>query len=241
MKGLVSTIAIRPQAISTGNVEIDKKVGGGIPIGSLTLIEGQSDAGKSVVAQHLTFGALFSGVGVVYYTAENTVKSLLTQMASLNLDVTDYFLLDRLRIYPIHIASNRLTSPVIFGRLMAHFEKLPSAFRVIIIDSVTNIVTHSESASVIDFFITCKELCDEGMTIFTVVHSYALDEGMLIRVRSLCDSHLKLRMEEVGERLIKMLEVSKVRNADRTTGNIVSFEVEPKFGMRIIPVSRAKA
>ena len=74
-----------------------------------------------------------------------------------------------------------------------------------------------------------------------VVHSYAFDEGMLIRVRSLCDAHLKLRLEEVGERLVKMLEASKVRNAERTTGNIISFEVEPGLGMRIIPITKAKA
>ena len=74
-----------------------------------------------------------------------------------------------------------------------------------------------------------------------VVHSYAFDERMLIRVRSLCDAHLRLRMEEVGERLVKMLEVSKVRNAERTTGNIISFDVEPRLGMRIIPITRAKA
>ena len=73
------------------------------------------------------------------------------------------------------------------------------------------------------------------------MHSYAFDETMLIRIRSLCDAHLKLKMEEVGERLVKMLEVSKVRNAERTTGNIISFEVEPKMGMRIIPITKAKA
>ena len=228
-------------AISTGNVEIDKKVGGGIPIGSLTLIEGQSDAGKSVVSQQLTFGALIAGVGVVYYTAENTVKSILTQMASLNLDVTDYFLLDRLRVYPIHVSTTQQDSSANFGRLASHFAALPVAFKLILVDSLTNIVTHSMESSVIDFFITCKEMCDEGRTMFMVVHSYALDEGMLIRVRSLCDSHLKLRMEEVGERLIKILEVSKVRNAERTTGNIISFDVEPMMGMKIIPVAKAKA
>ena len=53
--------------------------------------------------------------------------------------------------------------------------------------------------------------------------------------------HLKLRLEEVGERLVKVLEVSKVRNAERTTGNIISFDVEPGMGMRIIPITKAKA
>ena len=55
------------------------------------------------------------------------------------------------------------------------------------------------------------------------------------------DHHLKLRLEEVADRLIKVLEVSKVRNAERTTGNIISFDVEPGLGMRIIPVTKAKA
>ena len=69
----------------------------------------------------------------------------------------------------------------------------------------------------------------------------SFDEGMLIRVRSLCDAHVRLRLEEVGERLVKIMEVSKVRNAERSTGNIISFDVEPGMGMKIIPITKAKA
>ena len=233
-----------PQAakvVSTANAEVDKKMGGGIPLGSLTLVEGQSDAGKSVLAQHLCYGSLISDVGVAYYTAENTVKSLLTQMTSLGLDVTDHFLVDRLRVYPIQISTKEVDSDLVFKRITQHIEALPEAFKVIVVDSLTNVVTHSAQSNIVDFFVNCKELCDEGRTMVMVVHSYAFDESMLIRIRSLCDAHLKLRLEEVGERLIKMMEVSKVRNAERTTGNIISFEVEPGMGMRIIPITKAKA
>ncbi len=55
------------KVISTGNKEIDKKLGGGIPLGSLVLMEGQSDAGKSVVCQHFTYGALISNLNTAYY------------------------------------------------------------------------------------------------------------------------------------------------------------------------------
>jgi archaellum biogenesis ATPase FlaH len=41
------------RVVSSGSVEIDKKMGGGIPEGSLILIEGSSNAGKSVVTQQL--------------------------------------------------------------------------------------------------------------------------------------------------------------------------------------------
>ena len=228
-------------SVSTGSGEIDKKMGGGIPIGSLTLIEGQSDAGKSVLSQHLTHGALMSDMGVVYYTTENTIKSLISQMASLSLEVTDHFLVDRLRVYPLFVSTKDVDATWAFLQLSRHIEALPESFKVVIVDSVTNLVTHSRGEDIIDFFINCKELCDQGRTVMMVVHSYAFDEGMLIRVRSLCDAHFKLRLEEVGDRLIKVLEVSKVRNAERTTGNIISFEVEPGMGMRIIPVTKAKA
>ena len=57
----------------------------------------------------------------------------------------------------------------------------------------------------------------------------------------MCDAHLSLRVEEVGDVLVKILEVSKVRGASKTTGNIITFDVEPNMGMRIIPISKAKA
>ena len=228
--------------ISTGSSEIDKKLGGGIPVGSLVLLEGQSDAGKSVVSQHFTHGSLNSRMSTAYYTTENTVKSLMTQMSSLNLDVTDYFLCDRLRVYPLEMPSNQESgTKQAFRILLDHFDSLPVRFKLTIVDSLTGLVSHSDDRSIIDFFASCKQLCDRGRTIIAVVHSYAFDDRMLIRIRSLCDAHLVLKVDQVGERLIKIMEVAKVRNADQSTGNIISFDVEPGMGMKIIPISKAKA
>ena len=236
---MVTEIESEARIISTGNNEIDQKLGGGIPVGSLVLMEGQSDAGKSVLCQHFSHGALTAKMSMVYYTTENTVKSLMTQMSSLNLDVVDYFLCDRLRVYPI-LATEDTDSAASFQFLLAHFESLPVTTSLIIVDSLTGLVTHGDEQAVIDFFDACKQLCDHGRTIITVVHSNGLDDNMLIRVRSLCDSHLTLRMDQVADRLVKVMEVAKVRNADQATGNIVSFDVEPGIGMKIIPISEAK-
>lgn len=237
----VGTTPSAVTAIGTGNAEIDKKLGGGIPIGSLVLLEGQSDSGKSVVAQHFAFGALTSKLAMAYYTSENTVKSLMSQMSSLNLDVTDYFLCDRMRVFPLEISSQITDSREMFQSLVSHMENLPMGFKLIIVDSLTGMVTHSDDRVIIDFFAYCKRLCDQGRTIMGVIHSYALDNGMLIRLRSLCDAHLVLRAEQVGERLVKMMEVAKVRNAELSTGNIISFDVEPDLGMKIIPILKARA
>lgn len=227
--------------VSTGAGEIDKKLGGGIPLGSLTLIEGQSDAGKSVLAQHFAFGSLTAGMHIAYYTAENTVRSLITQMQSLGMDSTDYFLADRFRIYPLPVSSESSMGDGLVALLLAHMATLPELFNCVIVDSITHVISHTAEEKILDLFSKAKAMSDRGQTLFLVAHSSAFSENTLIRVRSLCDAHLHLRMEALGERLVKVLEVPKVRNAERSTGNLIFFDVDPGVGMRIIPISKAKA
>ena len=227
--------------VLTGIREVDEKLGGGIPIGSLGLVEGHSDAGKSVLCQHLTYGALsVSDIAVAYYTTENTVKSLVNQMDSLNLTIIDHFLMDKVRVFPLSLRGDDDNTAGRFQTLLNHFEKLPGYYKLIIVDSITLLVAHSDQVANVDFFSACKNLCDQGRTILLVAHSYAFDEEVLSRSRSLCDAHFRVRLEQMGDRLVKILEVLKVRGADRPTGDIVTFEVEPKVGMRIIPMSKAK-
>jgi flagellar protein FlaH len=238
--------------ISTGSLEIDKRIGGGLPRHSFTLVEGQSDAGKSVVLQQLCWGAMNASESVALYTTENTVRSLLRQMSSLGMDCTDYFLLKRFRIVPVgpegmepaqpaqpalgHVPDTRA------GRRWALLDHLrESTYDVLLIDSLTSMLMHATDREVLDLFAGCKRLCDEGKTIVVSVHTHAFEQSLLVRVRSLCDAHLHLRIEQVGEQLIKVMEVAKVRGAERSTGNVVSFDVEPGLGMKLIPVTKAKA
>lgn len=237
----MTTETLRGNLIMTGVREVDEKIGGGIPVGSLCLIEGHSGAGKSVLSQHLTFGALKNVQNsVAYYTTENTVRSLITQMDSLSLTILDYFLAGNFQIYPLSLRKNIENTEIRFRNLILHFSNLPKQIKLIIVDSITLLLAHSDQVPIIDFFSACKNLCDDGRTVVLVAHSYAFEDEILSRSRSLCDAHLRLKLEQVGDRLVKVLEVLKVRGAERPTGDIVSFEVEPKLGIRIIPLARAK-
>ncbi len=227
--------------IISGLKGLDEKLGGGLPLGSLGLVEGHSDSGKSVLCQHLSYGALvYSDLSVAYYSTENTVKSIIAQMDSLSLYTRDHFLMDHFRIYPLVVKSQLAGSKGPFRRLVEHFHSLPDHFKFIIVDSITLLVAHSDAVSIVDFFSSCKSLCDDGRSVILVAHSYAFPEDILARSRSLCDIHLRLRLEQVGDRMIKMLEVLKVHGAEKLTGDVVSFEVEPKLGMRVIPLAKAK-
>jgi len=233
---LVSDEELRGAMISTGNSELDQKMGGGIPTRTLTLIEGDSGAGKSVLSQQMMHGCLDDGYRLSVFTSENTVKSLVRQMRSLNLDIIDYLLLGRMRIFPMETSA--------LGK-----EGLPTLMRamrnekgrdMIFVDSVTTIPVASDT-EVLAFFEASRRLCADGTTVLIVVHSHGLARELLTRIRSLCDAHLQLRTEEIGNKLVKTLEVTKVRGAEQSTGNIVSFEVDPGWGMRIIPDTRQQS
>jgi len=231
----------KKEVICTGVAEVDEKLGGGIPVGSLVLVEGHSDAGKSVLCQHLAHGTLLNyKASVAYYSTENTVRSLISQMDSLSMDVMDLFLADHLRVYPLIFRNNMHDGKKPFYVLTHHFSRLPKQFKLVIVDSITILIAHSEPIAIIDFFSRCKELCDQDRSIVVVSHSYAFEEDMLSRTRSLCDARFRLRLEQMGDRMVKLLEVLKVRGADRPTGDVVSFDIEPKVGMRIIPLSKAR-
>ena len=227
------------KVISTGNDELDKKMGGGIPLRTLTLVEGQPDSGKSVLTQQMLWGSLKKGCSAVVFTTENSVKSLVTQMQSLNLDIMDYFLLSRLWIYPIDIKKTRQSLSA--GLLPLLTSCANKGIDLAVIDSLTYYLTHATIEEVLSFFEDCKRISGGGMGVVCVAHSYAFDEKVMVRLGSMCDAHLRLRIETMGSKMIKILEVSKVRGATLNTGNIISFDVEPNWGIRIIPYSKARA
>jgi len=225
--------------ISTGSGELDRKMGGGIPLASLTLVEGESGAGKSTLAQHLLWGALTASGSAMVYTTENTVKSFLRQVQSLGMDMTDYFLMDMLRIYPLQ--ANEFDEPELaYKALSDHISSMPP-YKVVVLDSLSTFLTRSSDEQVLAFFSQCKRLCDTGKAIICTAHSHAFEERMLTRVRSVCDAHLKVLVEPGASELVKTMEIAKIKGAELSTGSIISFAIEPGIGMRIIPISKARA
>lgn len=227
--------------LSTGNNELDKKIADGLPLRSLSIIEGENDTGKSVLTQQIIWGAMKQGLNVDLFTTENTAKSFIKQMESMSLDISDYFAWGYLNIYPMHMVGFEWTPETMSGILskMVRFMK-KSRSHVVVIDSLTLFTEYTTNDSILAFLTNCKNLVDYGKTILLTLHTYAYEEDTLIRIRSICDCHLHMKRALVGGKYVMMCEVVKVRGAKKTTGNIISFEVHPGYGIKIIPVSMAK-
>jgi len=225
----------------TGRSEIDKKVDDGIPLRSLTLIEGEHDSGKSVFTQQVVWGGMRQGLNIDIISSETTPQNFLTQMEAMKLDISDYYAWGYVRLFPLVVDGMDLEKEdmeELLQKLLLHIRETPA--QVIIIDSLTLFTEHTTSEVIIDFFTECKNLCDRGKTVFVSLHPYAFDEDSLVRIRAICDVILTLKRALMGDKYLMVLEVVKIRGAHKSRENVVSFEVIPGYGMKIIPISVAK-
>jgi len=242
MEGIEEILRGRDKLIlSTGNAEIDKKIAEGLPLSSLTLIEGENDTGKSVLTQQIIWGAMKQRLNVDLFTTENTAITFISQMESMSLDISSYFAMGYLRVFPFPNQGKKWHKEEmdqVLQRVIDFISK--SKAEVVVIDSLTLFTEYTTSDAVLTFFTNCNNLVDYGKTIIITLHTYAFDEDTLVRIRSKCDAHLVMRKTQLGNKYVMLLEVVKLRGALKTTGNLVSFEVHPGYGMKIIPVTMAK-
>jgi len=231
---------LRKRLIAVGVMDIDKRLGGGLPPKSVTLVEGDPDAGKSIIVQQLSFGALKEGLTVDVFLAEASARDYLQQMDSLGMSSTDYYLLGQLSLYRADLRVDREKAERILRHLIRHIEDCGDR-DLFIVDSITPLLFQFDEHYVLQFLATCNDLASRGRTIITTLHSYAMSESLRLRASTIVDAHLRLRIEELGEQLVRTLEVAKIRGAVKTAKNTVSFTVQSGFGLKSVPISKTRA
>lgn len=231
------------QVIKTGEKlpALEQKMGGGLPLGTITLAAGAASSGKSTLCQHLLYGALVGGYGAAYYTSEASAHDLLPQMISIGLDVSEYLGKEKFRIYDVPQLTESEKPEVLLNQLSQSMGQLSRGAQFIVVDSITDLAGSCPEQAVIAFFSACRRLSNQGKTIFVSVHSYAFGSEMLTRLHALCDGYLLLGSEEVRGKSVRTLEVKKINTTEKTRDNMVSFVVEAKIGMRLIPMNKTQA
>ena len=231
-----------PRGIRIGErlLLLEKKLGGGIPRESLTIVGGASTSGKSGLCQHLTFGALADGNKAAYFSSQLDAKGFAIQMNNLGLDVSKYSKEEKLALFPVQEPNPGEDSGPLLATLALDLGYAAIQYDFIVLDAITELAAASQEKSIVGFFSSCKRACSQGATIVVVAQSYAFDSSTIMRLRSLCDAHFNLRVGKIRDKLVRMVEIVKVNNMEPNRDNLISFQVESKNGMVIIPYSQAK-
>ncbi|MBX0295501.1 ATPase domain-containing protein [Haloarcula nitratireducens] len=235
---------------------LNKELGGGIPPGSIILVEGDYGAGKSALSQRLTYGLCEEGHDVTYLSTELTVGSFLDQMHSLSYDMVDHLLDENVLFLHADIGDSNTFSggdeqkerKELLKRLM-EAEVMWDA-DVVVIDTFDAILRNDPkfealvrqnderqaALEIISFF---RDIISQGRCVMLTVDPSTLDEEAIGPFRAIADVFIELEMIEVGNDVRRQINVLRFAGMGEQVGDTVGFSV--RSGTGIVIESRSVA
>ena len=218
--------------------ELNRTIGGGLPINSLALLEGPDGAGKSLIAQRAAYGLLQNGHSVSYLSTELNTTGFIEQMASLNYDVK-YDMLDEkmffISLFPFY-GSGKLKNN--FLDVLLESKKL-FANDVIIFDTLSFLLVDDQlnQEDAFAFLTFLKRLNSLGKTVLVCVDPEHLNQKLLSLIRTSCDIIFELQLREFAGQPVRIISVKRFKRAGGEVNSAIPFRVEPGKGLVIEIVS----
>ncbi len=229
---------------STGNEELDGRLGGGIPHPSFIVIEGEHGTAKTTLVAQIAFGALNSGFRVVVFTTESTASIFVNQARLISIDLTKFYIKGLLTVYTLYGKSMPIDSSTVksaFDRLVTFISSASDQYDIIMIDSLSLFLSYVGADDVTKFIQATRLAVARGKTIVVTVHSEIMDEKLAKILRASSDVYYKLGLANVGGKTVKVLQIVKARGAPEPIEGTVAFDVDPAFGIKIVPIVIAQS
>jgi len=235
---------------------LNKELGGGIPRGSIVLMEGDYGAGKSAISQRMTYGFCEEETTVSFLSTELTVSGFLDQMHSLSYDVVDHLLYERLLFLHANLDSGGVLSGGDDGEsrmdLLTRLMDAETMWTadVIVIDTFDAILRNDPTfealirkneerqaaLEIISFF---RDMISEGKIIVLTVDPSTVDGDAIGPFRAIADVFIELEMVEVGNDVRRQISVKRFAGMGEQVGDTIGYSV--RSGTGIVIESRSVA
>ena len=235
---------------------LNKELGGGIPPGSIVLVEGDYGAGKSAMSQRFAYGLCQEDHSVTMLSTELTVGSFLDQMHSLDYDMVEHLLDENILFLHADIGEgNRLSGggddsdrKDLLKRLMEAEVMWESD--VIVIDTFDAILRNDpkfealvrqneERQAALEVISYFRDVISRGKVIMLTVDPSTLDEEVIGPFRAIADVFIELEMIEVGNDVRRQISVLRFAGMGEQVGDTIGFSV--RSGTGIVIESRSVA
>ncbi len=210
--------------------ELASRLGGGLPVGSIVLLEGEEGSGRSVISQRMAYGILENGHSVGYISTELTMKDFIDQMYSLEYEIGEYLPDLSLLYIPVYPLMGKTRPREDFlKKLMTS----PQLFRndVIFIDTLSSLVSQDiDEENCLRFLAFLKKLANIGKTIVLTIEDQQED---LDPLRIASDIYIILRSDLVGEEIQRTLNVKRYIRARGKVNDVIRYRIEHGIGLVI--------
>ena len=235
---------------------LNKELGGGIPRGSIVLLEGDYGAGKSAISQRFSYGFTQEDASVTFLSTELTVSGFIDQMHSLSYDIVKPLLREELLFLHADFDSagalrggNENTERKQLLKRLMEAETMWEP-EIIIIDTFDAILRNDPTfeslvrqnderqaaLEIISFF---RSMISDGKIIVLTVDPSTVDEEAIGPFRSIADVFIEIQMIEVGNDIRRQLQVKRFAGMGEQVGDTIGFSV--RSGTGIVIESRSVA
>ncbi len=198
---------------STGNAGLDRLLGGGLTLGTNTLLIGPSGAGKTTTATCAVLAALRRGEHAAYFLFDEGLKTLLVRAAHLGMDLAPYLDSGALSVRPIDPAE--LSPGEFAGLIRAAVER--DGAHVVVIDSLNAYLQSmpGERHLLLQMHELLSYLNQRGVMTLMVLGQHGLigDVRSDLDLSYLADAIVLLRYFEAEGEVRKAVSVVKTRTA----------------------------
>lgn len=214
--------------------ELHRWLGGGIPKGSLVVIEGGLGTGKSLISQRLTYGFLDNGITCSYLSTEMPVRDFIRQMLSLNYDITSNLLDGDLFFVSSFLAmseAKRTGDPL---RAILRNERILE-MEAILLDSFDPLIygADRDQETILQLTTELKKLGNADKVLVITADPERTDPELMNSLRSVADISIQLDSKQMASSIKRRMTIVRFLKPGGRYTNMIGFRVEPGIGFVI--------
>jgi len=214
--------------------ELSRNLGGGIPKNSLVLMEGTDGAGKSIIAQRLTYSLLQNKSTVSYVSTELNTASFIEQMSSMDYDVKYDLLHENILFIPLfplfgknNLSQNNIDKLLETKKIFDRDVIIMDTLSFLLIDDE---ISQSESFKILTIL---KKIASMEKSIIICVDPDHINVKFLTLLRSMCDILLKLEIRNFAGSIVRTVNIERFKRPMSDYITPIPYKVQPHKGLTI--------
>ncbi len=224
------------EIIPTGNEEFDIKLGGGFPHPSFIVIEGDHGSGKTAIALLILKGFLLKEKKSIVITSESSPREFLLKASASGFELENFYIRGLFRIFTMRYPGKLIQKISNFiAKRLSDFALSLKGYELIVVDSISYL-NGSDEPLLYETLVSLKKFAERGGTTVLTLHPNTLSEELITKMKNMADGVLKTSVAVVGGRRVKVLSVPKLRGAPPGIETSITFDVDPAFGIKLIPI-----
>ncbi len=192
--------------------ELNRNLGGGLPAGSLILIEGEDGAGKSVLSQRMAYSLLENDKTVTYISTELNTKGYVEQMKSIGYDIKYKLIEGKLLFIPMFpfIGKTKLADNF-FDTLLSSTKLFESD--VIFLDTLSFLLVSDQitQAKCFDVVNQLKKFTSMNKTIIFTVDPTHINKQLLTLLRAVADVYFSIDIKEFAGNIVRVIRTHRFK------------------------------